>query len=300
MTGRAFGASRRQGTENLGSAQTRDWSLLQLTWPVRESVDPLARVAAIKETAPTWQRTLQRLIWLEWWKHAFSIGHILWIAAVYVLAFVPFRGTRGAGMFGMVGIAIVPLFMGIWTFQAEGGRRIRFLADHGLSPQVVWLTKQLVWGLLTAALTLPFILAVAQGNAAVIQTSQVTGTSAFHEDVPGASATAFAAILACLGYRREGFAFRIHVSSSPTLPSDVVSAGRTVFWSVGPAKVHHFPPAPTEVQKVRKEPDGTLVPWTEVLPVVNKSAVVFALPLTLELRRQPASVDRRASGFLGN
>ncbi len=135
----------------------------------------------------------------------FSIGHVLWIAAVYLLAFVPFRDNPGAGLWGMIGIGIVPLFMGVWTFQAEGGRRIRFLADHGLPPQVVWLTKQLVWGLLTVALSVPFVVAVAVGNSNILQTLQ-TGTSAFHPGVPGASATLFAALLACLGYTGGQFA----------------------------------------------------------------------------------------------
>ncbi|HEY2250563.1 MAG TPA: hypothetical protein VGH74_05865, partial [Planctomycetaceae bacterium] len=188
-----------------GTTRVPGWLLAHFTSPARAAVNPLDRLAAVKETSPLWRRTIRRLAWLEF-RNAFSIGHALWIAAVYVLVFVPSRDRLGQMILGMVGIGIVPLFMGVWTFQAEGGRRIRFLADHGLSPQVVWLTKQLVWGLLTAALTIPFLVAVAVGNSVMAGTPQYTGTSVFHEDVPGASATLFAAILAGLGYGAGQFA----------------------------------------------------------------------------------------------
>ena len=180
------------------------WSLPKLARRSRSAVNPLDRLAAVKERSPTWRRTLQRLMWLEF-RHVLSIGHILWIGAFYVMVFFPLLAIgsnvgAGAGVIGFGGIVTIPLFMGVWTFQAEAGRRIRFLADHGLSPQVVWLSKQLVWGLLTVALTFPFVVAVAIGNAHDAPRFQQPTTSMFHEGVPGASATTYVTLLACLAY----------------------------------------------------------------------------------------------------
>ena len=193
-------------TQRTIAGRTRDWSLPRLPWRSSLAVDTLDRLAAARETVPAWRRTLQRLIWLEL-KHALTIGHVLWIGGVYALVFYPilWLHDRGAWTLGIVGVAIVPLFMGVWAFQAESGRRIRFLADHGLSPQFVWLSKQIVWGLLAVALTIPFLVAVDIGNAHQIRT-QPAVSSDIHSDVPGASAATFAALLACAAFGAGQFA----------------------------------------------------------------------------------------------
>jgi hypothetical protein len=187
------------------AGRTRGWSLPGFKWRSPSRVSALDRLAGVREISPAWRRTLKRLIWLEL-KQALSIGHVLWIGAVYLLIFIPFQRDTGAGMLGIAGIIFASLFMGVWTFQAEGGRRIRFLADHGLSPQMVWLSKQIVWGLLTAAFAIPYLVAVEIGNLHLVRTARLPSTSAFHEGVLGASATVFAAILGCLAYGAGQFA----------------------------------------------------------------------------------------------
>ena len=189
--------------------RTREWSLPRFVWRSALATSRLARLAAVKETAPAWRRMCTRLVWLEV-RQAATIGHFLWIGAVYFLVFWPFSHVEDNPPRGLFGVLMVPLLLGVWTFQAESGRRIRFLADHGLSPRTVWLTKQLVWGLLAVTLTAPFIVEVEVGNRQLIQRyyhgSQSIVSSMFHKDVPGASAAIFAAVLACLGFGAGQFA----------------------------------------------------------------------------------------------
>ncbi len=165
-----------------------------------------ARLAAVRETAPLWRRLFTRLIWLEF-RGALSLGHVLWFAGLLMIVFFPLSNVsvpdRGRTIFG---VAFSSLLAGIWTFQAEGGKRTRFLADHGLSPQVVWLSKQFVWGLLAAAVAAPFLVGVAIANHREIVQVHGVYSSIYHSDVPGASAVTFVATLACLGYAAGQFA----------------------------------------------------------------------------------------------
>src|SRR5579863_3567681 len=64
-----------------GTARVLSLLLPWLTWLERAAVNPLDRLTAARETTPTWRRTLQRLVWLEF-RHMLSIGHVLWIVTV--------------------------------------------------------------------------------------------------------------------------------------------------------------------------------------------------------------------------
>ncbi|MBI3865946.1 MAG: ABC transporter permease [Planctomycetia bacterium] len=166
----------------------------------------LDRLAAGREIAPPWRRLMARLAWLEF-RQAASLGHGLWIAALFVLVFLPIGSAPapdpGRAMFGAV---LVAFLIGIWSFQTEGARRTRFIAERGLPPQAVWLSKQLVWGLVALAIAVPFVVAVGITNVRDIAMYRLTGSSIFHSDVPGASAVEFAAMLACLAYGAGQFA----------------------------------------------------------------------------------------------
>lgn len=193
------------------AGRTRDWSLPRLDWRSRSTVIGLDRLAAVKETSPMWQRTMKRLIWLEL-KQALTIGHVLWIAGLLFFVWFPLEGNdpKTQVVRGIFGMLLSSLLIGVWTFQAEGARRTRFLADHGLSPHVVWLSKQLVWGMLTVAVTAPCVLAISVANHRYVQwyalQYQASVSSLFHDDVPGSSAITFAVILAGLGYAAGQFA----------------------------------------------------------------------------------------------
>jgi hypothetical protein len=166
----------------------------------------MARLAAVRETAPLWRRLFTRLCWLEF-REALSLGHVLWFAGLLLMVFFPLGSVAVPDPARTIfGVAFSSLLAGIWTFRAEGGKRTRFLADHGLSPHAVWLSKQLVWGLLAAAVAAPFLVGVTIANHREIGQVQAAYSSIYHPDVPGASAMTFVAIIACLGYATGQFA----------------------------------------------------------------------------------------------
>jgi hypothetical protein len=146
-------------------------------------------------------------VWIEL-RQALSLGHILWIAALVVLVWWSWaeNDPEWNAALGIFAVFISSLLMGVWTFQAEGGRRTRFLADLGLSPPAAWLGKQIVWGLLTTAIVAPFVVAIGFANQAGMEQFHHSFTSVFHQHVPGASAITFAVALSCLGYAAGQFA----------------------------------------------------------------------------------------------
>lgn len=185
-----------------------------LAWPRRtrlitpaispDTVTQLDRLAAVRETAPLWKRTYARLVWLEF-RQIVTVGHILWIAILLMFAWLPMESRLDA-MRGLTGILFSALLMGVWMFDTEGGRRSRFLANHGLSPQVVWFCRQLVWGTLMVAVAVPFLVVVAIANHADVAQFRYAYSSVFHTNVPEASAVAFVSVLGCLSFAAGQFA----------------------------------------------------------------------------------------------
>ncbi len=187
-----------------------NWHLPRLHWRRTSAIAQLDRLAAIRETAPAWRRLFTRLAWLEL-RYPLSLGHVLWIGGLMIpLCLLGITSgsfdSVGAAVLGILYILLSSPLLGVWTFQAEGGKRARFLADHGLSPQVVWLSKQLVWGMVTVAVTVPCVLLIGIANEQEVQVYRNTFSSMFHRDVPGASAVTFAFLLACQGYTAGQFA----------------------------------------------------------------------------------------------
>ncbi|MBS0263537.1 MAG: hypothetical protein JSS02_16470 [Planctomycetes bacterium] len=151
------------------AVRSRELRLPDPTWlragRKRSAAAKRAHWAHVRETAPAWRRTMHRLIWLEL-RHLVTRGHVLWIAGLLVLTYWPhsqepnyrdlarplFNGT------------LVSLLMGVWSFQSDGGRRTRFLADQGLSPGLVWFSKQLASGLLTILATAPFFVGIIRAH----------------------------------------------------------------------------------------------------------------------------------------
>jgi ABC-type transport system involved in multi-copper enzyme maturation permease subunit len=166
--------------------------------PKRAAANTLDRLAAARDAAPAWRRMFLRLVWLEV-RHALSFGHILCVGGIVLfLLAISFPAGRLRLEQTMFGAFLFPTLMGVWTFQAEGGRRTRFLGELGLSPAAVWLSKQLVWLLLTVAVTVPFLAAVEIVNRESVQW-QMARSSIFHSDLPGANPLAFVIALGCLG-----------------------------------------------------------------------------------------------------
>lgn len=185
--------------------------LIQVKVPnTRMATEALERMAAVRETAPAWRRTLTRLVWLEF-RNMASAGAALWAAGLLLLAFLPLPNIPWPDPFrSLGGLCAGSLLIGVWTFQSEGGQRTRFLADHGQSPAAVWLSKQLIAGLLALVMTVPFWLAIVVG----IQRDQrafesgytSASSSVFHSQIPGASALVFSAVMACLSFAAGQFA----------------------------------------------------------------------------------------------
>ncbi len=181
------------------AGHSREWSVPQFIPRSRHSGNVLERLAAARETAPAWRRTFARLVWLEL-RRALTIGHVLWIGGILLLAFAPWIFAYQPNESSLASILLAPTLIGVWTFQAEQGRRTRFLAEHGLSPRAVWLSRQLVWLLVATAVVVPCLVAVELANAHQVTISKHAFSSMFHNDVPGASAVVFSLALALLGY----------------------------------------------------------------------------------------------------
>jgi hypothetical protein len=168
-------------------------------WPGRTRKSALDRLAAKRETAPDWRRQFVRLVWLER-RHVFSLGHVLWIAAILLCSLAAgIVEHRLHVQHAMGGIVILSALAGVWSFQAEGGRRTRFLAEQGVSPLAVWLSKQLVWIGLAVALILPFLL-IGFDSEPPWQSSRPRNLSIFDRDLSGTSAMLFAVGLGSLAY----------------------------------------------------------------------------------------------------
>lgn len=112
--------------------------------------------SCVVETSPLWRRPLQRLIWQEWRQARAFLGICLIVCGILLLI----SGTgivSGGPVLALFILPSTPLLMGLWAFRAEQqGQRFRFLAERGIAPPAVWLSKQTVW--LPAAFVLSLLL----------------------------------------------------------------------------------------------------------------------------------------------
>ncbi len=115
---------------------------------VRGRTLAVSRIPARIESANSWRREWQRLIWQE--RHRESYHRMLLYVAWMVVALLAFLTVAYQGNPMMPGILPLvlafPLAMGLLGFRHDGqGQPIRFLAGRGVSARVVWMAKHAVW-----------------------------------------------------------------------------------------------------------------------------------------------------------
>ena len=109
-----------------------------------------SRVPAAVESELSGWRTWQRLVWQERHRESLHIGLLVIVCAIGVLLALYSLGPGfedGALTFIVTPfIAALPCAMGVIGFRFDaGGQQLRFLANRGTSPTMIWLAKQVVW-----------------------------------------------------------------------------------------------------------------------------------------------------------
>ncbi|NUQ60843.1 MAG: hypothetical protein HUU20_00030 [Pirellulales bacterium] len=101
-----------------------------------------------------------RLVWQHWRQSRRLMGTV-WLAmllfalAAMVILPAPGRGYDGFFLMNWLFSLIAAALMGTCTFiPDQQGLGFRFLAERGVSPGRVWLSRQMVWGLPTLVVTL--------------------------------------------------------------------------------------------------------------------------------------------------
>lgn len=126
--------------------------------PAMDRISAHKRDAYATEATPAWRRPIQRLIWQEWRQARAFLGVAL-AAGVALMTLSGYIASRSRFDYGHAVLLLAPLVFGLWTFQSEqAGRRFRFLAERGIAPQAVWLSKHVVW--LTATVIVSLALAL--------------------------------------------------------------------------------------------------------------------------------------------
>ena len=105
----------------------------------------LAQLASVEERSPAWRRAFKRLLWQEV-RHAFPVIVTLFTVGAILVFLSPWL-YRIAGLdVAYLIIPLMPLFFGVGAFRGEQhGQRFRFLAERGMEPAAVWVSKHVVW-----------------------------------------------------------------------------------------------------------------------------------------------------------
>ncbi|MBC8115351.1 MAG: hypothetical protein H7062_13290 [Candidatus Saccharimonas sp.] len=111
-------------------------------WRVRTS-----RVPVALESAYSGWRTWQRLVWQERHRESLHTGLLVIVCATSVLLALYSLAREDTITFAVIPLIVaLPLVMGVLGFRFDaGGQQLRFLANRGASPTMIWLTKQVVW-----------------------------------------------------------------------------------------------------------------------------------------------------------
>ena len=126
-------------------SELNDRLMEMLPWRrVRSSRVPVA----IESEHAGW-RTWQRLVWQERHRESLHTG-LLWIgcaAGVLLAIFSLGLSPSDRLTFAVTPIIVaLPLAMGVLGFRFDaGGQQLRFLANRGTSPAMIWLAKHVVW-----------------------------------------------------------------------------------------------------------------------------------------------------------
>ena len=118
-----------------------------------------------REAASPWRRQARRLIWQEC-RHARKFVGIYGATACVLLLVSGYTSRTFEVDFAYLILPNTPFIFGLFAFQAEQrGRQFRFLADRGIAPGAVWLSKHVVW--FTAAVLMTLLLAAVYSSCQV-------------------------------------------------------------------------------------------------------------------------------------
>ena len=110
-----------------------------------------------RETTSPWRWQAKRLIWQEC-RHARTFLGIYGAMACVLLLVSGYTSRTLDVDFAYLILPNTPFILGLLAFQAEQrDRRFRFLANRGIAPGAVWLSKHVVW--LTAAVLMTLLFA---------------------------------------------------------------------------------------------------------------------------------------------
>lgn len=123
---------------------------------LRTRTESKSRIPTRIESANPWRREWQRLIWQERHRETYHRS-LLYLGGVIGILLALFGALhRSEMMSGVVPLLLAfPLTMGVLGFRYDGeGQPLRFLANRGVSPHVLWMAKHVVW--LPRAIWIPF------------------------------------------------------------------------------------------------------------------------------------------------
>ena len=105
------------------------------------------RVPAALESEHSGWRTWQRLVWQERHRESLHTGLLVIVCALGVLLALYSLGSADSMTFAVIPFVVgLPCAMGVLGFRFDaGGQQLRFLANRGTSPTMIWLAKQVVW-----------------------------------------------------------------------------------------------------------------------------------------------------------
>jgi hypothetical protein len=132
-----------------------DWNtrLTALLNRLRGKTAVCSRLPARAESANAWLREWQRLVWQERRRETYH-RMLLCVGCIVGLFMASLDAPLVPGLLPL--ILLFPLAMGILGFRYDGeGQPLRFLANRGVSPRIVWLAKHAVW--LPRALWIPLV-----------------------------------------------------------------------------------------------------------------------------------------------
>ncbi len=107
-----------------------------------------SRVPVAVENEHSGWRTWQRLVWQERHRESLHTGLLVIVCATSVLlTMYSLADGDGAITFAVIPLIVaLPLVMGVLGFRFDaGGQQLRFLANRGTSPTMIWLAKHVVW-----------------------------------------------------------------------------------------------------------------------------------------------------------
>jgi hypothetical protein len=120
-----------------------DRLLAKLNW---QRVHTTRVPSTIENEHPGW-RTWQRLVWQERHRESLHTLLLVIVSAIGVLSAVYSLGSGDSLTFVVIPfLAAIPFGMGVIGFRFDSaGQQLRFLANRGASPAMIWSAKHAVW-----------------------------------------------------------------------------------------------------------------------------------------------------------